>query len=241
MSQVDSLLSEARTTAEDSTQDESDFTEVRKKKKTIQKTNPTPTNSLRPMIDSINPRPSQIQFTRAIKSNFPADKIKQMRELKNNTNFFIQPEDLASRECLMMSINLNQDFPNAQVKGRNTLPKPKTRPSFVIVNVHQSITEDEVKEELLTNNGMDVKKVSRITSRATGQPTKVIRVITESNNQVNAAQKHGVKIGWQLHRCEASREPPHVMQCFKCHKFGHSAKDCTNATRCLRSSHEHSV
>ena len=86
-------------------------------------------------------------------------------------------------------------FPNAKVNARNTLPKPKTKPSFVIVNVRHSITEDEVKEELLNNNAINATKVSRITSRATGQPTKLIRVITESNNQVNAAQKHGVKIG----------------------------------------------
>ena len=158
-----------------------------------------------------------------------------MRELKNNTDFFIQPEDLASREYLMLSLSLNQAFPNAKVNESNKLAKPKTKPSFVIVNVHHSITEDEVKEELLANNGMKITEVSRITCRATGQPTKIIGVVTELNNQVNAAQKHGVEIGWQLHRCEASREPPHVvMQCFRCQKFGHSAKECTNATRCLR-------
>ena len=216
MSQIDRLLSEARMTAEESTQDESDFTEVRNKRKQFRKQMPTSTNNVRSMIVSIDPRPSQIQFARAVESNFPAVKIKQMRELKNNTDFFIQPEDLASRKCLMLPLNPNQAFPNAKVNARNTFPKPKTQPSFVIVNVHHSITEDEVKEEILTNNGMDVTEVSRITSRATGQSTKLIRVITESNNQVNAAQKHGVKVGWQLHRCEASREPPHVMQCFKC-------------------------
>ena len=141
------------------------------------------------------PDHQKIQFARAIKSCFPAVKIKQIKALKDNSDFFIQPEDLASRECLM-SLNLNQTFPNSKVNARNTLPKLKTKPSFVIVKVHHSITEDEVKEELLNNNGMDVTKVSRIASRPTGQPTKLIRVITESNNQVNAAQKHGVKIGW---------------------------------------------
>ena len=240
MSQIERLLSEARMTAEESTQDESDFTEVRNKRKRFRKV-PTPINNVRPMIVSIDPRPSQFQFAKAIRSKFPAVKIKQIRELRNNTDFFIQPEDLTSRECLMLSLNLNQAFPNAKMNARNTLPKPKTKPSFVIVNVHHSITEDEVKEELLNNNAMNVTKVSRITSRATGQPTKLIRVITESNNQVNAAQKHGVKIGWQLYRCEASREPPHVMQCFKCQKFGRSARDCTNAIRCLRCSQDHSV
>ena len=69
-------------------------------------------------------------------------------------------------------------------------------------------------------------------------------VVTESNNQISAAQKHGVKIGWQLYRCEASREPPHVMQCFKCQKFGFQMsfnEGCSNAIRCLRCSQNHSV
>ena len=161
--------------------------------------------------------------------------------MKNNTDFFIQPEDLASRECLMLTVNLTQAFPNATVNVRNTLPKPKNKPSFVIVNVHHSISEDEIKAELLNNNAMNVSKVTRISSRATGQPTKLIRVITDSNNHVSAAQKYGVKLGWQLYQCEASRELLHVRQCFKCQQFGHSAIESRNATRCLHCSQEHSV
>ena len=228
-------------TADETTQDESDFNEVRSKRKRFRKQAQIPITNVRPIVVSIDPRPSQIQFARAIRSNFPVVKIKHIRELKNNTDYFIQPEELASRECLMLTVNLTQAFPNAAVNARNTLPKPKTKPSFVTVNVHHSISEDEIKAELLNNNAMNVSKVTRITSRATGQPTKLIRVITDSNNHVSAAQKHGVKIGWQLYRSEASREPPHVMQCFKCQQFGHSAKECSNATRCLRCSQKHSV
>ena len=224
MSQIERLLSEARMTADETTQDESDFNEVRSKRKRFRKQAKVPITNVRPIVVSIDPRPSQIQFA-----------IKHIRELKNNTDFFIQPEDLASRECLMLTVNLTQAFPNATVNARNTLPKPKTKSSFVIVNVHHSISEDEIKAELLNNNAMNVSKVTRITSRATGQPTKLIRVITDSNNHVSAAQKHGVKIGWQLYRCEASREPPHVMQCFKCQQFGHSAETLLDASAARRS------
>ena len=41
-----------------------------------------------------------------------------------------------------------------------------------------------MKEELLSNNGMSVVKVSRIISRAGGKPAKLIRVITDSTNHV---------------------------------------------------------
>ena len=55
------------------------------------------------------------------------------------------------------------------------------------------------------------------------------------------AQKHGVKNSWQLHQCEASREPLLVMHCFKCQKIGHSARECSNAIRCLCCSQDHGV
>ena len=96
----------------------------------------------------------------------------------------------------------------------------KSRPSFVIVNVHHSIQENKLKEELLNNKAINVIKVFRITSRATEKPTKLIHVLTDCSNHVRAATKHGVKIGWVLHRCEPSKEPPHIKKCFKCQKFG---------------------
>ena len=157
------------------------------------------------MIKTINPRPTQVHFARLMRNNFP-------QLAPNNNDFFIQPEDQTTRECLMNASNLQLVFPNTSINARNTLPKAKSKPSFVIVNVHQSIQENEVKEELLNNNAMNLIKVLRITSRATGKPTKLIRVITDSSNHVTAAVKHSVNIGWELHRCEPGKEPPHPKQ-----------------------------
>ena len=98
-----------------------------------------------------------------------------------------------------------------------------------------------MNEELLNNNAMNVIKVLRITSRATGKTTKLIRVISDCSNHVTTAIKHGVKIGWVLHRCEPSKEPPHIKQCFKCQKFDHSASDCNEELRCQRCASKHKV
>ena len=94
-------------TADETTQDESDFNQVRSKRKRFRKrAKSIPITNVRPIVVSIDPSPSQIQFARVIRSNFPVVKIKHIRVLKNNTDFFIQPEDLASRECQMLTVNL---------------------------------------------------------------------------------------------------------------------------------------
>ena len=101
----------------------------------------------------------------------------------------------------MSNTNLQQVFPNANVNTRNTLPKTKSKPSFFYSQcASHSIQENEIKEELLSNNGMNVVKLSRIISRASGKPTKCIRVITNSTNHVLAAKKQGVKISWLIYR-----------------------------------------
>ena len=98
-----------------------------------------------------------------------------------------------------------------------------------------------MQEELLNNNAMKVIKVLRITSRATGKPTKLIRVITGCSNQVTVAVNYGVKKGGVLLRCEPSKEPPQIKQFFKCQKLGHFASDCKDEMRCFRCAGKNTV
>ena len=230
---LSALLSEARATADDTSQDEQDFIQVQNKRKRFRNQNErnSISETVRPIVITIKPKPTQKQFARAMKTKLPQLKIQRIRELPNS-DFFIQPESKASRDSLMSNTNLQQLFLNANVNTRNTLPKRKSKPSFVIVNMHHSIQENEIKEELLSNNGMNVVKVSRIISRSIGKPTKLIRVIKDSTNHVLAAQKHSVKTGWLIYRCEPSKDSPHAKQCFKCRKYGHSAIECKDEQRC---------
>ena len=72
------LLSEARLTAEESTQDESDFIEVRNKRKRFRKQ--PQSKKVRPTIVSIDPRNSKIQFAREIKFCSRQDKANERIE-----------------------------------------------------------------------------------------------------------------------------------------------------------------
>ena len=145
MSQLSALLSEARATVDDTSQDEQDFIQVQNKSKRFRNQNErnSISETVRPVVITINPRPTQVQFERAMKTKFPQLKIQRIRELQNSSDFFIQPKNKASRDSLMSNTNLQQVFPSPNVNTRNTLPKVKSKPSFVIVNVHHSIQENE--------------------------------------------------------------------------------------------------
>ena len=91
----------------------------------------------------------------------------------------------------MLSSNLTQAFPNSSANARKTFPKPKTKPSFVIVKIHHSITVDDVKDNHLNYNAGNFTKSSQINSLATGQPPKLKLVITDTIHYFIAAQKHG--------------------------------------------------
>ena len=53
---------------------------------------------------------------------------------------------------------------NNKVNAWNTISKPKTKQSFVIVNIHHIITEDETKA-VLKNNLMNVGPTNKTETR----------------------------------------------------------------------------
>ena len=71
MSQLSALLSEARATADDTSQDEQDFIQVQNKRKRFRNQNErnSISETVRPIVITINPRPTQVQFARAVKQN----------------------------------------------------------------------------------------------------------------------------------------------------------------------------
>ena len=90
-----------------------------------------------------------------MRNSFLQLKTNCIRELSNNNYFFIQPEDQSSIECPMNASNLQLVFPDTSFNARNTLPKAKSKPTSVILTVHPSIQEYEVKEELLDTNAVN--------------------------------------------------------------------------------------
>ena len=77
MSQLSALLSEARATAEDTSQDEQVFIQVQNKRKRFRNQNERNSMSepVRPIVIAINQRLAQVQFAWAMKTKFSQLKI----------------------------------------------------------------------------------------------------------------------------------------------------------------------
>ena len=129
MSQLSALLPEARNFADETSQDEQDFVQVRKKRKQIRNDPKTNSETIRPVIMTINPWPTQVHFARSMKNNFPQLIINCIRELLNKNDFFIQPEDQSSRECLVNASNLQQTL---LLKQETLNQKPSLHPSLYL-------------------------------------------------------------------------------------------------------------
>ena len=102
---------------------------------------------VRPIVITINPRPTQVQFAQAMKTKLPRLEIQRIRELPNSLDYFMQPGKKAVRDSIMSSISLQQVFPNAIVDAiENSVLYPPAYPKAeqlnqlneVLVQIEQS-------------------------------------------------------------------------------------------------------
>lgn len=107
---------------------------------------------------------------------------------------------------------------------------------FVIRNVPLCTDLKELQDYLNSTQGFTINGVLRVVAVQTGLPTLLVRAFTNSAAQVEAAVEQGVRLGYQLHRCEHSRGRPTTppLQCTNCRAFGHPGSRCAQAARCNR-------
>nr|XP_023026713.1 uncharacterized protein LOC111514695 [Leptinotarsa decemlineata] len=129
--------------------------------------------------------------------------------------------------------------PNIQTKN-NTTNTPHL--SYVIKGVDLNITEDEIIH-FLDEEKIHYIKLWRIISRRTGNPTPLIRIITNNKDHYSKSLTKGISIYGRTHECEASNlnpVPPIPKYCSICSTTGHQAQECpTHKTKCSHCGEAH--
>ena len=160
----------------------------------------------------------------------------ELRKSKNGKGYSIKPKTTDIAKTITPS-KVTAAFPNSKVR-LSTMTTNNSKPSFVITNIDLDVQTDDIKTEIQSQH-IDAETVHRITSRATNNPTRLVRVFTTSEANAREAVENGVSIFNQRKRCEKSRQEPQVIQCFKCLEFGHRSHECCNNLKCRRCGGEH--
>ena len=123
-----------------------------------------------------------------------------------------------------------------RVKAR--LPKSQTVTHQVIIKgVDPSVTDEEM-EEILQRQQLPFKSFKRIQSRARNEPTDLIRLILNDENEKKKLLKFGINLDQAHFKCLQANEDkktfPKVNQCYKCQEVGdHLANSCPNEQKCV--------
>lgn len=114
-------------------------------------------------------------------------------------------------------------------------------PSYcvVIATVEKYLNENSISEFLKEQNILH-RYCKRIISRATKQPTMLIRVITGCQQSFERLINNGLFYKNRHYPVYPSTPPnPTPIPCFKCNQFDHITEDCTNPVTCEKCKGNH--
>lgn len=123
----------------------------------------------------------------------------------------------------------------------NTSSTPNYEPSYsvVISQMESEITDEEISNHL-NNQDLQHRYCKRIVSRATNQPTLLIRVITSSEKTFEKLLSEGVYFMYKHYPVYPSKAPtPIPTACNKCGQFTHTTDNCSTPVKCLKCSGAH--
>ena len=114
---------------------------------------------------------------------------------------------------------------------------PSKAYKVVAVGVHQSISDEEIIQEIAKSN-VKINRVQRLKFK--GNPTQKVVIEFDQEQDMRIALFNGIYFGRIRIRCEPFRPtPPPVTQCYQCQGFNHVAKDCKSEAKCMRCAKPH--
>lgn len=126
---------------------------------------------------------------------------------------------------------------NNKTKKSQSIPTPSY--AAAIQGVERDITDEEIST-FLTQNNIQHRFCKRITSRATGKQTTLIRNITEDIHSYEKLLNEGMYFRHRHYPVYTSPPPPPIpIPCSRCLEFSHTTEKCTNHIICTKCSGAH--
>ena len=185
------------------------------------------------------------EFTRTQIADFWSARNPHSRDiiLKTSRGFLLKTnlEKSSAINCLK-SLKQSQILQDFQETNTNRQPANKIqKASFacVIATVEQDIEDDKIKEHLEANNYV-LRYCKRITSRATGKLTQLIRIITGDFTSFQKLLNEGVFYKNRYYPVHPSTPPePTPTPCAKCFLFTHVTEQCSTPITCRKCQGKH--
>jgi len=131
---------------------------------------------------------------------------------------------------------LTRFYEDSEVKFHTFKAAQDKKLEVVFRNVPTSLTEDEIKSELLLYN-LPVCKVVRMLNK---NKVAIPLCIVELENSENAVEVFNINnLCHALVSVEAKRKPKDVPQCTRCQRYGHTKNFCHLDPRCVRCTGQH--
>lgn len=131
--------------------------------------------------------------------------------------------------CVGEAQDVQPDLGEQLGQGYEVLKPERKNPRIMVFDVQKSVAEDEdeLVKKIVKQNGItteDSKLMIRVVFKyetKKGKTNVVLELDPSTYSQVNARKSIG--IGWRMCRYV---DYINIVQCFKCWKFGHMAKEC---------------
>lgn len=142
---------------------------------------------------------------------------------------------------LKKNTNFGMVDPKTTIQDQRQHREPSATYSVVIHGVELGITDAEISNHLNANH-LEHRYCKRIVSKATDQPTRIIRVITGNVATFEHLLANGIYYRFRHYAVEPSRPPtPLPIPCGKCSQFTHITQNCTTPTKCLKCGAAHAT
>lgn len=150
--------------------------------------------------------------------------IKRVRNI-NKGGILLEVANQADFDKLQVEINKNE-----KLKENYTIRKgSKLRPRLIIYDVNPDLTDEEIVNEINSQNDLQEISDCKIEFKLKGRKGTNVIISLKPSVFNNLLKRRKINITWERYNIREFLKP---MQCYNCYMYGHLARNCRQKKRC---------